>query len=241
MRSDWSRDISAGAHICLFYAHEGERDEALLEFARKGLETGAKTVCILDRKDLAKAETALHGLAREVAGAGRADRLVIDTTENVYRSGGKFETERMVAFLESEVAGALAEGFSSLWVAGEASFIHAGDTPLEELLRYEAEVKRLFDGKACTGLCMYDMRLFEPRFLLDVLDTHPLLLMDGRLTRNHFFLPPEEAAGGDRLSLILGRRVQAVREVESMIHSLRARNALLEEAQRVTGAGSWTP
>ncbi|MDI6830640.1 MAG: PocR ligand-binding domain-containing protein [Actinomycetota bacterium] len=238
MGSDWSRDIRAGAHICLFYAQERERDEALLEFARAGLEAGAKTVCLLDSKDLSKAEKELRGLARGVAGGGM-DALVIDATENVYRGGEKFEAYRMVAFLEHEVAGALAEGFSSLWVAGEMNFIHAEDTPLEELLRYEAEVKRLFDGKACTGLCMYDMRLFEPRFLLDVLDTHPLLLMDGRLTRNHFFLPPEEAASGDHLSLVLARRVQAVREVESMICSLRVRNALLEEAQRLTGLGGW--
>ncbi len=76
-------------------------------------------------------------------------------------------------------------------IAGEVSW-WLYQTSEERLLRYESELNRAMPS-GLSALCVYDLTRFGPDAWLDMLRTHPnLLIGEDYLTRNRYYLPPNE-------------------------------------------------
>ncbi len=235
----WVKDISNGDHICFLYNDKRERDQAILDFARAGLAAWAKVACFVSREETDGLRASLGSLTPQMTGLVDKGQVIVESIDNAYRKNGVFATDATLDLLGHEIDSALDAGYSSLWVAGEARFALDCESDLEEMLRYEARVKRLFERKPCVGLCMYDSRLFKPSFLLDTITIHPLILVNGQLIRNTFFHLTDEETSGDPVSMLLEQRIRALCELNSMVENLRMKNELLAEAQRITGVGGW--
>ena len=41
-------------------------------------------------------------------------------------------------------------------------------------------------------ICSYDVTKFDGAFIIDILRTHPMVLLGGILQQNPFFIPPSE-------------------------------------------------
>jgi hypothetical protein len=63
-----------------------------------------------------------------------------------------------------------------------------------EFFRYEAAVNQFAPRYAQAFLCLYDLERFGGGFLVDLLRTHPKLLMGGLLLENPHFRAPGELA-----------------------------------------------
>ena len=66
---------------------------------------------------------------------------------------------------------------------------------LTDLLVYEARANELrlgLPGPNHPVICAYDLTKFSGEFIVDVMRTHPMTLIDGILHENPFFVPPEE-------------------------------------------------
>jgi hypothetical protein len=62
---------------------------------------------------------------------------------------------------------------------------------VSDLLRYEA----LFNDlplRQHVVICTYDLRKHSGDFIIDVMRTHPMIIMGGMLHNNPFFVPPDE-------------------------------------------------
>ena len=69
------------------------------------------------------------------------------------------------------------------------------DMDLYELLEYEAKANDAWlrqDGPVNPAICTYDLRRFRGDIVVDVMRTHPLIIIGGVLQENPFFVPPEE-------------------------------------------------
>jgi MEDS: MEthanogen/methylotroph, DcmR Sensory domain len=69
------------------------------------------------------------------------------------------------------------------------------DAMLTDLLLYEAranEVRLGQPGPIHPVICSYDLTKFSGEFIVDVMRTHPMTLLDGTLHENPYFVPPEE-------------------------------------------------
>lgn len=65
----------------------------------------------------------------------------------------------------------------------------------QEWIRYESLINVVFAGSGARALCPYDAAL-SPRVLEDARRTHPLLLRDGRSTRNEDYVDPATFGAG---------------------------------------------
>lgn len=184
-------DIAPGDHICAFYPSLDERDEILLPFLQDGMEAGDKCVAVLDTKAPDYCQQALaNGYA---AGSGTAAQLQVSNTQETYLPDGAFAPDAMLGFWADTIGQAVADGYPFTRVVGEMTWALSNLPGVEELVSYEAKLNRMLpEFPQVVLLCLYELDRFDGEILVDVLKTHPKVLLGGILLDNPYYLQPEE-------------------------------------------------
>ena len=63
---------------------------------------------------------------------------------------------------------------------------------VEDLLEYETRVNQMLSKHDAPVICAYDASKFGASTAMDVMRTHPLVIIGGVLQENPFFVPPDE-------------------------------------------------
>ena len=69
----------------------------------------------------------------------------------------------------------------------------AEDRPaVDDLLEYETRFNYVLVNYPDPVICTYDLSKFRADFVVDVMRTHPMIIIGGILQANPFFVPPDE-------------------------------------------------
>jgi hypothetical protein len=183
--------ISAGSHICALFRGNDERDQILIPFLRQGLRAGDKCTCIID-DGVEPLRVAL-----DADGGGRADadadQLAIRSSKETYLRRGVFSTQEMLDFWDDWVGTAInRDAFPFVRSAGETTWTLKELPSLHDFMTYEAELNRFVPRYPQVILCLYDLDRFSGDLLVDILKTHPKVLMGGTVLENLHYMEPEE-------------------------------------------------
>ena len=63
--------------------------------------------------------------------------------------------------------------------------------PTHDLLEYEARFNLLSHTDRDPVVCTYDLTRYSGAFIIDVMRTHPMIIVGGLLQDNPFYTPPE--------------------------------------------------
>ena len=178
-------------HLCLIYSSLEEQLEAIVPFVRLGLSAGERCIYVADDNE---ADTVLRAL--DVAGVDtrrevERGALSVITKRGSYLRDGWFDPDAMIAFLAETTAQALADGFSALRVAGEMTWVLAGEPGSERLFEYEAKLDRFFPSHEASAICQYNRERFSPGTLVDVVRTHPVVVTGHTVCLNRHFVHPD--------------------------------------------------
>lgn len=189
-------ELESGDHLCAIYLGRQERDDIVLPYLRAGLRAGDKCIAIIDSSPLGDVLAGI-GDEREVEGYVASRQLELHTPDEAYLRTPPFTTEAMLEFWESTV-GAAVKG-------GAYGFARAtGEMPWEmrllpgrtEFFRYEAALNRFAPRYPQAIVCLYDLERFGGGILVDLLRTHPKLLMGGLVLENPHYRAPDDLAAG---------------------------------------------
>jgi len=181
-----------GTHVCQVVTDDREREEALLAFLTSGLEAGERSACFSDKisQDAVLRHLETSGFSSDEL---ERDGLVsVSGTQDVYFPGGKFCAHTMLDTLTAFHQGAIADGLPAARVIGEMDPEIKNIEGGEQLLEYEARVSLLLEKHPVTAVCQYDAREFDGAIIMDVLKVHPMMVVNGTIIRNPFFIAPEE-------------------------------------------------
>jgi MEDS: MEthanogen/methylotroph, DcmR Sensory domain len=184
--------LASGDHVCAFYHGEGGEDEILAPFIRSAMDAGDKCICIIDRH----AETRLGGLLTgpfELNGCVASGQLELLPPETSYLRGGSFTTRQMLEFWDAHVSGALASGhYGFVRALGDATWAVEDPQFAEQLFMYEAELNRFLPRYPQVFICLYDIDRCRGDILVDILKTHPKLVLASMIVENPYYLDPGE-------------------------------------------------
>lgn len=179
--------LSAGDHVCAFYRDQADRDAILFPFLREGLSAGSKCICVVESVGPDDVRAALD-LDQEVVDG----RLQVLTPQQSYLRDGTFSMPAMLDFWQQRVTATLAdERFAFVRVIGEMPRALIEQPDLEEFLLYESEINRFAPRYPQVIVCLYDLDRFGGRLLVDILRTHPLVLLGGAVLENPYYLDPD--------------------------------------------------
>lgn len=184
-------DIERGTHLCALYSGPVERDDLLTPFFQAGLREGGKCLCLIDQLDPQEVRQRLVD-ENDPDQQLRPGQLDVERASSVYLESGRFSAEHMATFLEDAANAAAEHEFPHLRVAGEMSWLLPGPPGADEFFAYESSLNQADTQIPSVLMCMYDLELFGTSMLVDVLKTHPKVLVGSTVLDNPVYLTPEE-------------------------------------------------
>lgn len=202
--------MQPGDHYCGIYRSDADQRRIVVDFVRLGIERHEKMIYLVHLQTAERLRTTLQEAEIPVDDLVASGQLVIQAAKEVYLVDGVFQPEMMIAMLGKETEAALAAGYAALRVTGEMSWALAGDPGSERLVEYEALLNQFYaTGVKSYSICQYDQRRFDPELLIDVLHTHPQVLLDteGFDNTGMYYVPPQAFLNVDRNEGILETRL----------------------------------
>jgi DNA-binding CsgD family transcriptional regulator len=184
-------DVSPGTHFCALYSAPAERDRLLFSFLEEGLRHGDKCLCLIDDVE----PTLVRDRAVRQSGAehhGRSAQLDVERASDAYLRSGEFRIEDMLSFLSDSVDAAIGDDFDLLRAAGEMSWVLPGPPGWEDLFHYESAVNNAVEQMPAILICLYDLQKFGAGMLVEVLRTHPTVLLDRTVIKNPYYVHPTD-------------------------------------------------
>lgn len=186
--------MASGDHICSMHTSVDRRDEVLVPFLRDGLAAGHKCVAAVTDPDLRGLQERLGGrgevarwlMSGQLELLGVADRVMTPETSSV---------AAMVEFwksAQSPVTGS--GGYECVRVAAEAGWWLPQVASIPQVLQFESILNLLLERHAAATLCMYDVRDLDGPLIIDLVSTHPKVVVDGVWVSNPAYLPPRRTS-----------------------------------------------
>ena len=179
-----------GSHVCAFYRGDSDRDRLLSGYLGAGLSAGDKCICVVDSAATAEWLAALPRACGEPGSVGR--QLDIHLPESTYLAGGEFTTRHMLTFWTENMAKAEVEGYAFCRLAGEMTWALRDAPGVEHLVGYESELNRVTASHPVIVLCLYDLDRFSGEIVINIVKTHPQVLVQGILVENPYYVGPDE-------------------------------------------------
>jgi DNA-binding CsgD family transcriptional regulator len=191
-------EIRPGTHICALYSGPAERDSVLFPFLQEGLREGDKCLCLIDDAEPASVRDRVE---KQQDGhlPHHSKQLDVDRASEVYLRSGRFSVGQMISFLAARLTQAAESEFPLLRAAGEMSWVLPEPEGAEDFFIYEAAVNQIVEDKPAVFMCMYDLQRCGS-MLVDVLKTHPKVLLGGMVLDNPHHLTRREYLAGQTSS-----------------------------------------
>jgi hypothetical protein len=185
--------LTHAAHICAFFDSKEQEYACLIPYFAEGLARREQVVTIRDSANLKEHVSLLRDSgAIPVDDAIKANRLRVMASEETYLQNGVFEVERMYQMIESALLDAPAHGFKRVRTCGDMSWALRDMPGTDELMQYESRVNQLIMEHDCTLMCSYDVNRISGRAMMDVLATHPQVLLGDRIYENPYYEKPAD-------------------------------------------------
>lgn len=180
-----------GSHICGLYDTDGGKNELIYGFLGEGLldeDRGFHVTQMGDdefRADFAK--------YRPDSASKISDPQILATADplDLYCPNGNFDPIAMEHSLVQKFADSQRSGPSKLRSIGDMSWATQKIPGIEHLMAYESRLNYVVPDKPWVTICLYDVRKFSGAFILSVLQTHPVAISGGVITKNPFFIHPD--------------------------------------------------
>jgi CheY-like chemotaxis protein len=179
-------------HICAFFNGADEQHRVLRSFILDGFDRGEKVFHIVDpdlREDhLARLERA----GVDVEHALGTGQLEVRSWDEVYLRGDRFEQDSMLALVDDVLKSSAADGYPLTRVLANMEWALIDKPGVEELVEYESRVNAVLSRYHAPVICAYDLSRFSASLVMDVLRTHPTVIIGGVLQENPFFVAPDQ-------------------------------------------------
>ena len=188
-------EAEVGDHICGLYSGQRQRDQVVIPFLEAGLTAGDKCICVVDETDPAKIFKKL-GRSGATSASAPAKQLDVIRAADLYLRSGRFCADEIIGAWKAAVADAMYDGRFDLVRAVETWSRRDVVPDTQELLLLESEMNRYLPLYPQVVVCLYDIDRFGAGIIVDLLKTHPRMLVSGMLIENPYFLTPDELLAG---------------------------------------------
>ena len=177
-------------HICAFFNSADDHYRVLLPFIKDGFDAGEKAVHIIDPRRRADHLRRLAAAGIDAITAQEDGRLDVLEWPDTHLRDGFFDQDRTLRLIDGIRQRATKDGFPRTRFVTHMEWALEDRPGVDGLLQYEATANLLpFEDPV---VCAYDLTRFGADIVIDVMRTHPAIIIGGILQENPFFVPPNE-------------------------------------------------
>ena len=184
--------LGKSRHVCAFFNSDDEAYRVLLPFIQSGFECGDKAVHVVnpDQRDDHVERLAAVGI--DATAKQQSGRLELRTNVETYLQDGNFDPDRMLEVFEQLASDSAKSGFPLSCIVCQMDWAAEGHSHIDSLIQFESRVNDVWDRHDDAVICVYYLRNFTGDTVIDIMRTHPMVIIGGILQQNPFFVPPQE-------------------------------------------------
>jgi len=179
-------------HICAFFNSIDEEHRVLRSFFKDGFDRGDKATHIVDPE---KREEHLKRLAEagiNVQQAMDTGQLELRPWREAYLRGDRFDQDAAVALIEEILQSGAAAGYALTRLVAHMEWALLDKPGVDNLVEYETRLNYVLPKYEDPVICTYDLSKFQASLVMDIMRTHPVVIIGGILQENPFFVPPDQ-------------------------------------------------
>jgi hypothetical protein len=179
-------------HVCAFFNSDEEEYRVLLPFIKDGFQCGHRAIHVVNPDQRQDHLRRLAAVGIDTPAAEQSGQLEVRINTDVYLPGGQFDPDRMIAVFD-QLANDNAKGAFPLsriccrmdWVVEDRSHV-------DDVIEFESRVNNLWRRHDDAVICTYHLGKFGGDAVIDIMRTHPMVIIGGILQQNPFYIPPDE-------------------------------------------------
>jgi len=179
-------------HICAFFNSIDEEHRVLRSFIRDGLDGGEKGFHIVDPELRDEHLKRLAGAGINVERAIATGQLEVRPWQEAYLCGDRFNQDAMLALIEEVLQSGAATGYPLTRLLAHMEWALLDKPGVDDLVEYETRLNYVLPKYDDPVICTYDLSKFGSSVAMDVMRTHPVVIIGGVLQENPFFVSPDQ-------------------------------------------------
>jgi MEDS: MEthanogen/methylotroph, DcmR Sensory domain len=179
-------------HICAFFNSVEEEHRVLGSFIREGFERGDKAFHIVDPELQGEHLKRLTEAGIDAERAMGTGQLELRRWQDAYLRGDRFDQDAMLALLEEVIQSGAASGYTLTRLVAHMEWALLDKPGVDDLVEYETRLNYVLPKYADPVICTYDLSKFSASVVMDIMRTHPVVIIGGVLQENPFFVPPDQ-------------------------------------------------
>ncbi|PYV93253.1 MAG: hypothetical protein DMG05_02210 [Acidobacteria bacterium] len=184
--------LGEARHVCAFFNSDDEEYRVLLPFIKGGFECGDKAVHVVNPDQRRDHLQRLAGVGIDPAAAQQSGQLELRTNTETYLRDGRFDQDRMLEVFEQLASGNAKGRFPLSRIVCRMDWAVEGRSHVDDVVEFEARVNGVWRRHDDAVICTYDLAKFGGEAVINIMRTHPMVIIGGILHQNPFFVPPEQ-------------------------------------------------
>ncbi len=180
-------------HVCAFFNSIDEEHRVLGSFYKDGFDRGEKATHIVAAENREGYLKRLTDAGIDVQRMMQTGQLEVLPWTDMYVRDHRFDQDAMLASVEKVLQSGAGAGYARTKLVGHhMDCLFLDQSAVKNLVEYEARLNGLLFKYDDPVVCNYDSSKFGASVALDILRTHPLVIIGGLLRENPFFVHPEQ-------------------------------------------------
>lgn len=184
--------LNRSCHVCAFFHSKEEEYAVLMPFIKEGIEKGDRAVHIVDPKQRPNHLQRLEQEGIDVNAAQATGQLEVRRWQDAYIENDYFDQYRMIDAIKEALdpnkkqSGTLTRLVANMeWALEDLPGVH-------DIVEYESRLNYILPKYHDPVVCTYDLSRFDASVVMDIMRTHPMVIIGGILQENPFYVPPDE-------------------------------------------------
>jgi DNA-binding NarL/FixJ family response regulator len=169
-------------HVAVLSHSKAEAFAILDPFIAEGIRQGERVFCFIDPDDR----------DLEIDRGDAQHQVDYIPWQDAMLRGGHFDQREMLELIREEFSDAPARGFSRSRLIGRMEWALEDVPGVHDLVEFEARVNSLLQNFDDVAVCAYEVSKFDAGVIVDVIRTHPAVVIGGLLYDSPFYVPPDQ-------------------------------------------------
>jgi hypothetical protein len=178
-------------HVCAFFNSDEELYRVLLPFIKDGFECGDKAIHVVNPGHRHNHLARLAGAGVDPIAAQQCGQFELRSNTDTYLRDGRFDQDRMLKVFEQLASGTAEGGFPLSRIVCQMDWAAQDRSHIDDLIEFESRVNHVWQCHDDAVICVYDLAKFGGDTVIDIMRTHPMIIVGGMLHHNPFFVPPQ--------------------------------------------------
>jgi len=184
--------LSHSYHVCAFFHSKEDEYRVLMPFIKDGFEKGDRAFHVVDAKRRPDHLRRLEQEGIDVASAESSGQLEVRRWEEAYIKDDYFDQYRMIETIKDALDPAKKQPGKLTRLVANMEWALEDLPGVHDIVEYETRLNQVLPAYHDPVICTYDLSRFEASVVIDIMRTHPMVILGGILQENPFYVPPGE-------------------------------------------------